>query len=224
MAEFSATRREGSRVGVMMVDLDNFKQANDSASHAYGDAILQIAAWRMDKFRKEIDSPKEMKLLVGRWGGEEFILAGVFRDETSAQRVAESFCQIFSEPSLPQDPEIAQAANLTTELTLPYPTLSAPITGSIGWAWMESAATADDLHRVVDDAIGRADSAMLTAKAIGKNRALAFTDILKRHGRVLEHRTDSGVVLIDIGWFVGVGRQTVFEVMPNDFASGAEYT
>lgn len=51
---------------LIFVDLDNFKQVNDTASHAAGDRVLVKCARRMQSVLREYDT-------VGRWGGDEFV-------------------------------------------------------------------------------------------------------------------------------------------------------
>jgi diguanylate cyclase (GGDEF)-like protein len=58
---------EGREIGVAFIDLDNFKQINDSAGHHVGDQVLNIAVSRMQGLLHEED-------LLGRLGGDEFAL------------------------------------------------------------------------------------------------------------------------------------------------------
>jgi diguanylate cyclase (GGDEF)-like protein/PAS domain S-box-containing protein len=60
-------RREGSRVAVMFIDLDFFKQVNDTLGHAIGDRLLQLAAERMRMCVRETDT-------IARLGGDEFVI------------------------------------------------------------------------------------------------------------------------------------------------------
>lgn len=60
-------RRSGTRVAVLFVDLDNFKQLNDTHGHAFGDAVLQLVAARMSAAMREVDT-------VCRHGGDEFLI------------------------------------------------------------------------------------------------------------------------------------------------------
>jgi len=46
-AAVDRARREGSLVGVFVLDVDNFKNLNDSVGHAFGDRVLQAVAWRL---------------------------------------------------------------------------------------------------------------------------------------------------------------------------------
>ena len=72
-------RREQSMVGLMFLDLDRFKQINDSLGHAAGDRVLKVVADRLKGFLREVDT-------IARLGGDEFtvIIEGV----SDAEQVA----------------------------------------------------------------------------------------------------------------------------------------
>jgi diguanylate cyclase (GGDEF)-like protein len=59
--------REGGVVGVLFIDLDNFKLINDSFGHAAGDAVLQSVTSRLLRATREMD-------VVSRQGGDEFLI------------------------------------------------------------------------------------------------------------------------------------------------------
>lgn len=61
-------KKEGEPVALMMLDLDHFKNANDTYGHAAGDAVLKHLA----KILKEYET--EDAISAGRWGGEEFVV------------------------------------------------------------------------------------------------------------------------------------------------------
>lgn len=65
--ELIRTRRELEPLGVIMMDLDHFKQINDTYGHTQGDQVLQETAKRLTDTVRPYDC-------VGRYGGEEFLL------------------------------------------------------------------------------------------------------------------------------------------------------
>ncbi len=64
--EISGARRHERLVGVMILDIDHFKQVNDQYGHPNGDVVLREVAQRLLGTLRTEDA-------LGRWGGEEFI-------------------------------------------------------------------------------------------------------------------------------------------------------
>lgn len=60
------SRRYGHVFGVMLVDLDDFKQINDRYGHSVGDAALVVTAQTLARSLRAVDN-------LGRWGGDEFL-------------------------------------------------------------------------------------------------------------------------------------------------------
>jgi two-component system, cell cycle response regulator len=65
--ELSRGKRENKPVALIIADLDHFKQINDSLGHAAGDCVLKEVAERLQSDLRTYD-------LVGRYGGEEFLI------------------------------------------------------------------------------------------------------------------------------------------------------
>ncbi|WP_412735817.1 diguanylate cyclase domain-containing protein [Krasilnikovia sp. MM14-A1259] len=88
----TAATRADERTALLLLDLDGFKQVNDSAGHHAGDALLQAVAHRLLRTVREND-------LVSRLGGDEFaILLTRNPDAASAATIAERIHQRLSEP------------------------------------------------------------------------------------------------------------------------------
>jgi len=66
VAKFNEFQRLGWSFGVIFVDVDQFKQVNDTYGHQTGDEVLKIVSTTLLKNCRSFD-------LVGRWGGEEFL-------------------------------------------------------------------------------------------------------------------------------------------------------
>src|SRR5581483_7944349 len=77
--------RMQSPLSLLMIDIDHFKQLNDSLGHEYGNDMIKLAGKLIRESVREIDT-------VGRYGGDEFavILPGASAQEAQrlAQRIA----------------------------------------------------------------------------------------------------------------------------------------
>jgi diguanylate cyclase (GGDEF)-like protein len=132
-------RRENSAVAAMFIDLDGFKDINDTLGHAVGDQLLSALAGRLKVTLRQIDS-------IGRLGGDEFV--AIFEGQSldaGSEVVAERILQVVQEPF---DLDATDGMRLS-------------ITASIGVA-VGDRASAGELLR-------DADIALYRAKAAGKN-------------------------------------------------------
>jgi diguanylate cyclase (GGDEF)-like protein/PAS domain S-box-containing protein len=87
-----AARRAGGGVCVMLIDLDRFKEVNDTLGHASGDVLLQEVARRLRAAVRECDT-------VARLGGDEFgVLATGISTPTEAIVLAEKLREALTEP------------------------------------------------------------------------------------------------------------------------------
>ena len=82
-------------VSVMMLDLDHFKQVNDNYGHAVGDVTLKHFAKIL------MDIATEEKALVGRWGGEEFVIVCRDKNADAARLLAEKIRESIAEYQFP---------------------------------------------------------------------------------------------------------------------------
>ncbi len=62
------SKRENKNLGIAFLDLDNFKEINDTLGHNYGDKILQVISHRLKNVLRKSD-------IVARFGGDEFVIA-----------------------------------------------------------------------------------------------------------------------------------------------------
>jgi diguanylate cyclase (GGDEF)-like protein len=87
----SRAQRHGTRVAVFFVDLDGFKQVNDTLGHAAGDALLQTVSERLQEAVRAVDS-------LSRAGGDEFLLLAEDAHEAGARRLAERIHEQLAAP------------------------------------------------------------------------------------------------------------------------------
>ncbi len=80
--EVARSLRSGKSLGVILADIDHFKQVNDSYGHLTGDAVLRGVALRVTALLRTYDT-------VGRYGGEEFVIIAPLSDSEGTMRVAE---------------------------------------------------------------------------------------------------------------------------------------
>ena len=76
-------QKNDAPVSVMMLDLDHFKDINDNYGHSAGDTTLKLFAKIL------LSAASEDELMVGRWGGEEFVIICRGKDSSAAQKIAE---------------------------------------------------------------------------------------------------------------------------------------
>ncbi|MCX8016671.1 MAG: PAS domain S-box protein [Rhodocyclaceae bacterium] len=99
-------RRENLKIAVMFIDLDLFKQVNDTLGHAVGDRLLQAVAERMRQCVRESDT-------IARLGGDEFVvLLSDINDANDAGFVAEKIIAQMSAPFVLDDNEIHIGASI----------------------------------------------------------------------------------------------------------------
>jgi diguanylate cyclase (GGDEF)-like protein/PAS domain S-box-containing protein len=106
-------QRTSQRVAVMFIDLDNFKNVNDSLGHDAGDRLLQAAAQRLVKSTRPSDT-------VARLGGDEFaiLLEGIGTD-ADVEHVARSVSEAFHRPLLLDGRETEATASIGVACSRP---------------------------------------------------------------------------------------------------------
>jgi diguanylate cyclase (GGDEF)-like protein len=139
-----AQLRRPEAVGVLFIDVDDFKYINDSLGHAAGDAVLVDIAERLSACVRPSD-------LVARLGGDEFVI--LVNDQISASHSAEAIAQ-----------RILEAFNIP--FTIADQQVSVAVSIGISVARHDT----DDAERL----LGEADLAMYSAKRHGKGRREVF--------------------------------------------------
>ncbi|CRI67449.1 putative Diguanylate cyclase [Thiocapsa sp. KS1] len=90
--ELKRARREATRVGILFIDLDDFKRVNDSLGHDAGDLLLRQVAERLQHSMRETDT-------VARFAGDELVVVvAPVADLSFLQTVAEKLLQVLREP------------------------------------------------------------------------------------------------------------------------------
>jgi diguanylate cyclase (GGDEF)-like protein len=142
--EIARAGRQGPHVGVLVVDLDHFKRVNDNHGHLAGDDALRAVARSISAQVRRYD-------VVGRFGGEEFLVLLPAVDPPTLVSIAERIRDQISKLVLPV------RANRGTVLLR-------DLTASVGIA----VHPAHGKH--LDGLLRAADAALFEAKAAGRNR------------------------------------------------------
>ena len=144
LAQLASSQRP---IAVMFIDLDGFKEINDTFGHAVGDRVLSEVAARLRVQVRKLD-------LAARIGGDEFgMLLDGMRHFTDAAVVADRIIETLRRPIPLGDAVITVGA-------------------SVGVAVVEDAADAPE----AEELMRRADMAMYLAKRQGKNRFVVFDE------------------------------------------------
>ena len=84
--------REQRQVGLLFLDLDNFKDTNDTLGHDFGDRLLRDVAWRLAGCMRDCDT-------LARLGGDEFVvLLTSIVDQEGAATAARRILDLFGQP------------------------------------------------------------------------------------------------------------------------------
>ncbi len=128
---------------IILLDLDHFKEINDQYGHAVGDQALRHAVERLRNGIRDSD-------LLGRWGGEEFIIVAPRTSLAEAEGLAERLCRSLAGSRITSEGE------------------SVEITGSFG-------VTRYIQGEALDTCLKRTDDALYAAKRQGRNRIIVLS-------------------------------------------------
>lgn len=140
----SLALRQKTRVGIMLIDVDNFKAINDQDGHPAGDAVLS-------RVGKALVASVRNSDLVGRYGGDEFIVFLFSPLESTGMEIAE---------------------RLRNRMETDQSGSPQPSTVSVGFA---SELAHEGGPKDLEDLVRMADVALYEAKRTGKNRAVCYT-------------------------------------------------
>jgi diguanylate cyclase (GGDEF)-like protein len=137
----SLAKREKTKLSLMMIDVDNFKNTNDTYGHKAGDNVLISLSSTLVKLSRKSD-------IVCRFGGEEFIILLPKTDAKGAFVIAQKIRQNIEKLNIKTDD--AKYINSTV---------------SIGLSEIDT-----DKDKTIEPSIKRADEALYEAKRDGKNK------------------------------------------------------
>nr|WP_231135105.1 PAS domain S-box protein [Motilibacter deserti] len=164
--------RQGSRVAVLYLDLDNFKDVNDALGHAAGDELLVDFSRRLTQCLRDTDT-------AARLGGDEFVVV----------------CEGLDGPD--EASVVASRVEAALDIDVPVRDHSIRVTASIGIAMSSGHESGEDLLREADTAMYRAKRAgrgtFALADPENQARALRQVRLAADLRRALE--TDGELVL-----------------------------
>ncbi len=154
--------QEEGTVSLLYLDLDGLKRVNDSLGHRAGDLLLRQTAERVRRTVRE--SPEvpscaddSERPILGRMGGDEFIVMFPELDADAAGRVGEALVEAFTEPFEVSGKRVSATASIG-------------LAASIGGGRAEA-----------DELVRHSDAAMYEAKSRGGNRTEVYRSELDRH-------------------------------------------
>ncbi len=138
--EIVRSDRHSKHFSIAMIDIDNFKQYNDSQGHLNGDKALKLIAQTI------IDNIRKSDTLA-RYGGDEFVMILPELDKHQSKSLAEKLCMVIGKTKIPRKIS-TRKVNLTVSLGI---------------------STFPDDGRSEDDLLKKADEALYQAKDLGRN-------------------------------------------------------
>lgn len=157
----SQAERRGWKLALLFIDLDRFKQVNDTQGHSAGDALLVEVAKRLLQSvrQKHADDVETAEDLVARFGGDEFaVLVNRVTDATQPQSVAKRILEHLREPFIVNGVENY-------------------ISGSVGISIYP------DDGQDIETLVRNADAAMYSIKALGRNDVRNYQPELSQESR-----------------------------------------
>lgn len=135
------SQKPESFTSVIMLDIDHFKEVNDTYGHNTGDMVLQ-------EFAKILQSTCRDGDIIGRWGGEEFLIICPNTQQDDGRQLAETIRTSIENAAFPQ---------------------VGKVTASFGVSLCQA-------NDSIDTLLERTDEALYQAKANGRNQVVCFTN------------------------------------------------
>ena len=148
---FSESRRHGHDLSAVMIDLDGFKQLNDTLGHAVGDQLIVLAG-------QVIQTNLRREDVAARYGGDEFVLLLPHAADTEAEQVMDRIRGQFKNDS-------AEMLKRARGVSMSVGVGSVAVTGSM---------TSDEL-------MAAADTALYVSKAAGRDRVSRAVGPVRLH-------------------------------------------
>lgn len=142
-----------TELSLIMLDVDHFKSVNDTWGHLVGDKVLAILGATLKKGRRRHD-------VIGRWGGEEFILALPDCAVESAAEIAEVLRRRIEELAVEHDAGVLKFTSSFGVAELVYPEEGVEY----------------EPEGLTQECIARADARLYVAKEGGRNRVVWSDD------------------------------------------------
>lgn len=220
-SDIETLREQPKTLAVLALDIDYFKQINDTWGHLYGDQVLKTFGKRLESAAESIKdaNTNEISIDLGHPSGEEFLVsitAHATRDQFATW--ANRFRSVISEEILPTENEwdwLCKSDNLKALTPPPIP--DRKLSTSIGVVLYAGTLALDPITDLTSNLLDRADTALYRAKAAGRNQVIFYDDILSSCGRVLEQEQNTRIIAIDIGSTVGVNIGQEFNIYHPSF-------
>jgi len=146
--EWGRSIRETASITLFIIDVDNFKNYNDTYGHPQGDTLLQEISM---VFKNSLRRPGDF---VARWGGEEFIMLLPHTDIKGALEVAERVRSGVEELTIPCADGTLTNTTVSIGISFERPVINMPVSGFVS----------------------RADRALYAAKDAGRNRTCLYKE------------------------------------------------
>lgn len=148
--EFNHARQSGSELSILLIDIDHFKEINDTYGHAVGDLVIKDLAKLIGHFVRHCD-------FLARFGGDEFVVIALNTSAADAVTFAEHIIRFIEIQDMTLGKDDGEVLQIKTTISIGIASLD------------ESADSYQHLFR-------NADNALYNAKHKGRNRADVYSN------------------------------------------------